>query len=65
MRPSAVLLIGSLLFVTQPEVQPRLSKADGERFQSKLTRIVSLGNAPRATKRTALSQLARFPSISG
>ena len=55
MRPSAVLLIGSLLFVTQPEVQPRLSKADGERFQSKLTRIVRLGNTPRATKRAAQS----------
>jgi hypothetical protein len=55
MRPSAVLLIGSLLLVTQPEVQPRLSKADGERFQSKLMRIVTTGNTPRATKRAAQS----------
>lgn len=55
MRPWAGLLIGSLLLAAQPQGPPRLSKADGDRFQSKLTRIVTLGNTPRAPRRAAQS----------
>lgn len=55
MRPWAGLLVGTLLFAAQPQVQPRLTKADGERFQTKLTRIVEIGNTPRSAKRAAES----------
>jgi hypothetical protein len=55
MRPWAGLLVGTLLVAAQPQVQPRLTKADGERFQTKLTRIVTIGNTPRSAKRAAES----------
>ena len=55
MRPWAGLLVGTLLLAAQPQVQPRLTKADGERFQTKLTRIVTIGNTPRSAKRAAES----------
>jgi hypothetical protein len=55
MRPWAGLLVGTLLLAAQPQVQPRLTKADGERFQTKLERIVTIGNTPRSTKRAAES----------
>jgi hypothetical protein len=55
MRPWAGLLVGTLLLAAQPQVQPRLNKADGERFQTKLTRIVAIGNTPRSAKRAAES----------
>ena len=55
MRPWAGLLVGTLLFTAQPQVQPRLTRADGERFQTKLTRIVTIGNTPRSAKRAAQS----------
>jgi hypothetical protein len=55
MRPWAALMIGSLLFAGQAQVPPRLSKADGDRFQTKLTRIVTTGNTPRAAQRAPLS----------
>lgn len=55
MRPWAGLLVGTLLLTAQPQVQPRLTKADGERFQTKLTRIVTIGNTPRSAKRAAES----------
>jgi hypothetical protein len=53
MRPWTGILIGALLLTAQPQVQPRLSKADGDRFQTKLMRIVTLGNTPAAAKRAA------------
>ena len=53
MRPWTGILIGVLLLTAQPQVQPRLSKADGDRFQTKLMRIVTLGNTPTAAKRSA------------
>ena len=55
MRPWAGLLVGTLLLAAQPQVQPRLTKADGERFQTKLTRIVTIANTPRSAKRAAES----------
>ena len=47
--------VGLVLLSGQPQVQPRLAKAEGDRFQSKLTRIVSLGAKPRPPKAAAQS----------
>jgi hypothetical protein len=55
MRVWTGLAIGLLLMSAQQQVQPRLSKADGDRFHAKLTRIVALGNTPRASGRAAQS----------
>ena len=55
MRVSTGLAIGLLLMSSQQQVQPRFSKADGDRFHAKLTRIVALGETPRASARTAQS----------
>ena len=55
MRPWTGFVIGLVLLSGQPQVQPRLSKADGDRFQAKLTRIVAVGNTPRTAKRAAES----------
>ena len=49
------VVIGVLLLSLQPQVEPRLSKADGDRFQTKLTRIVAVGNTPRTARRAAQS----------
>jgi hypothetical protein len=43
-KRSALLLFGALLALAPLAAQGRLSKQDAERFQSKLTRIVSFGN---------------------
>jgi hypothetical protein len=55
MRPAALLLIGALAAVPLAG-QARVSKADADRFQTKLVRIVQMGNvaparaaAPRST----------------
>ena len=55
MRLLGGLAVGLVLISTQPQVQPRLAKADGDRFQAKLTRIVTLGSIPRKAKRAAES----------
>ncbi|MBA2302083.1 MAG: hypothetical protein H0W08_05565 [Acidobacteria bacterium] len=55
MRLWAGLVVGLMLVSEQAQVQPRLAKADGDRFQAKLTRIVALGNTPRTPKRAAQS----------
>lgn len=47
MRFWAGMAIGLLLLTGQREA-PRLNKADGDRFNTKLQRIVALGNTPRA-----------------
>ena len=47
MRFWAGLAIGFVLLIPQREA-PRLNKADGDRFNTKLQRIVTLGNTPRA-----------------
>lgn len=57
MRPWAVLAIGLLLASAPSQSTPRLSKADGDRFQSKLARIVERGNAPRARAGAPLSTI--------
>lgn len=47
MRFWAGMAIGLLLLTGQREA-PRLTKVDGDRFNAKLQRIVTLGNTPRA-----------------
>ncbi len=54
MRLWAGLAIG-LLLAGQQGVQPRFSKAEGDRFQTKLSKIVALGATPRAASRTPQS----------
>ncbi len=49
------LAVGLLLMTAHPQVQPRLAKEDGDRFQAKLARIVALGNTPKTAKRAAQS----------
>lgn len=55
MRRWAGLAVGLVLLSVQPQGQARLLKADGDRFQVKLARIVTLGNTPRTAKRAAQS----------
>ena len=45
-KRSAVVLLGALLGLVPLAAQGRLSKEDAARFQSKLIKIVELGNAP-------------------
>ncbi|HJR59490.1 MAG TPA: hypothetical protein VJ813_08835 [Vicinamibacterales bacterium] len=51
----AGLAIGLVLLSGQTQGQPRLAKAEGDRFQSKLMRIVALGSRPRSPKVAAQS----------
>jgi len=55
MRLLPALVVGLLLLAGHGDAQPRLTKADGDRFQAKLTRIVALGNAPAGRARAAQS----------
>jgi hypothetical protein len=57
MQGWTALLVGLVLLTLQPQGPPRLSKADGDRFQTKLTRIVAFGNTPRSAKRAPQSTL--------
>jgi hypothetical protein len=47
-RRSAVWLLSTLIAAAPLAAQGRLSKEDADRFQSKLTKIVALGNSPAA-----------------
>jgi hypothetical protein len=47
-RRSAVWLLSTLIAAAPLVAQGRLSKEDADRFQSKLTKIVALGNGPAA-----------------
>ena len=55
MRLWAGIAVGLLLASGQQGVEQRFSKAEGDRFQVKLSKIVALGNTPRGTKRAAQS----------
>jgi hypothetical protein len=55
MRLWAGIAVGLLLASGQQSVEQRFSKADGDRFQVKLSKIVALGNTPRGGKRAAQS----------
>ncbi len=59
-RRSAFLLLGALIAFAPLAAQGKLSKADAERFQSKLTKIVIFGNTPAkstGTRATPVSDL--------
>ena len=55
MRLWAGIAVGLLLASGQQSVEQRFSKADGDRFQVKLSKIVAVGNTPRGAKRAAQS----------
>jgi hypothetical protein len=55
MRVLAVFTVALLLMSGHQHAQPRFSKADGDRFQTKLARIVTLGNTVRASRRAPQS----------
>jgi hypothetical protein len=55
MRGWTGIAVGLTLLSLQPQGPPRLSKAEGDRFHAKLTRIVAAGNTPRAAKRAPQS----------
>ncbi|CAN5764074.1 hypothetical protein BH24ACI5_BH24ACI5_06440 [soil metagenome] len=53
MRLLSALGLGLILLAGHGDAQARLTKADGDRFQTKLGRIVATGNAPRGRARAA------------
>lgn len=54
MRATSAFAAALVLVVAgQLGAQPRLSKADADRFQGKLVRIVTIGNVPRGRSRAA------------
>jgi hypothetical protein len=59
MRQLSALALALLLLVGSGDAQGRITKADGDRFQGKLGRIVALGDTPRgrarATQNTVIS----------
>lgn len=58
MRLWAGLAVGFVLLTGQSQ-EARLTKTEGDRFQTKLTRIVALGNVTGTAKRTAQSTVVR------
>jgi hypothetical protein len=50
MRLLTGLTLGTLLVAAQTANQPSLAKAHGDRFQTKLARIVTIGNTPKTDK---------------
>ena len=63
MRLLPTLAIGVVLLVGSGGAQPRLTKADGDRFQAKLNRMVALGNTPRSRTKTAQSTVVSDAEI--
>ena len=55
MRQLSALALALLLFIGSGDAQGRITKADGDRFQGKLGRIVAVGNTPRGRARAAQS----------
>ena len=55
MRLWTGLAVGLLLVSAHPQEPPRFAKADGDRFQAKLARIVATGNTPKTAKRAPQS----------
>lgn len=51
MRLLSAVVVAVVVLAGPGGAQPRLSKADGDRFQVKLARIVTLGNMPRGRAR--------------
>lgn len=55
MRVLNGLTIGTLLLAWQTAGQPPLAKAHGDRFQAKMTHMVTIGSTPRGKSRAAQS----------
>lgn len=55
MRMLSALAVGLVVLAGVGDAQLRLTKADGDRFQAKLIRIVALGNVPAGRARAAQS----------
>jgi hypothetical protein len=55
MRQLSALALALLLLIGSGDAQGRINKADGDRFQGKLGRIVAVGNTPRGRARAAQS----------
>ena len=55
MRLSAGIAIGLLLASAQQGIESRFTKTEGDRFQTKLSKIVALGNTPRGARHTPQS----------
>jgi hypothetical protein len=60
MRALAWLTLGTLLLTSQPGGQPPLTKAQGDRFQAKLARILQIGNTPRGKTKSAAAQTTQL-----
>ena len=59
MRALAWLTLGTLLLTSQSG-QPPLTKAEGDRFQAKLARIVQIGNTPRGKSKSTAAQTTQL-----
>ena len=56
MRVLAGVTLATVLLTSQATDAPRVNKADGDRFQTKLARIVQIGNTPRGKTKSAAAQ---------
>jgi hypothetical protein len=63
MRVWAGVAIGLLLVSGQREISPQLSQVQGDRFQTKLQRILTIGSAPRSAKGAAQSTVVSDAEI--
>jgi hypothetical protein len=60
MRALAWFTLGTLLFAGQAANEQPLSKAHGDRFQAKLSKIVETGNIPKAANKARASVTTQF-----
>src|SRR5690349_19981151 len=60
MRALAWVTLGTLLFVGQAANEQPLSKAHGDRFQAKLSKIVETGNTPISKTKPRASVTTQF-----
>ena len=63
MRQLSTLALALLLLVGSGDAQGRITKADGDRFQGKLGRIVAVGSTPRGRARAAQSTVVSDAEI--
>ncbi len=63
MRLFPTLAIGLVLLAGSGHAQPPLTKADGDRFQTKLHRMVALGSTPRGRAKAAQSTVVSDAEI--
>ena len=63
MRALAWFTVGTLLVAGQSATDNTLSKANGDRFQAKLARIVETGNTPRSKAKPRAAVTTQFTDI--